>query len=170
MIWRKKYSTCLDIYSPQETDFYRTGTPSHGHPTPLQCGKLANTNLSFSQTGTGAGASADILIKISGEGKAAKDFGAKGDGVTDDIRGYFRRRFNAWQEQGPIFPGTYKIPFQLPQAANFRSSRRDHFDRIGDGPTTLATQQTATSQPFAQDFGGTKGGAHDLGLINTGNL
>lgn len=165
----KKVSDMPDIGSPQETDLlYVARPPSYGKLTLSTLGNwLIQTFKGFLQTGTGAVAR-DISDKIR-ERVSVKDFGAKGDGVTDDTAA-IQAAINACVNKGLYFPsGTYKITSQLSVASPIFAAG-ETIRLYGDGPynSVIAANGNFTAL-FVQDSAGTKGGAYDLGLINTGN-
>lgn len=97
------------------------------------------------------------------------DFGAKGDGITDDTAA-IQSAINACVNKGLYFPsGTYRVTSQLSIASPIFAAGQT-IKLYGDGPynSVIATNGDFTTL-FIQDSAGTKGGAYDLGLINVGN-
>lgn len=111
------------------------------------------------------------LQRLTGEVISVKDprFGAVGDGVTDDTAA-IQAAINYCVNEALYFPsGTYKVTSQL-SIASPTFAAGETIKLYGDGPynSVIAANGNFTAL-FVQDSAGTKGGAYDLGIINTGN-
>lgn len=111
------------------------------------------------------------LQRLTGEVISVKDprFGAVGDGVTDDTAA-IQAAINYCVNKALYFPsGTYKVTSQLSIASPTFAAGQT-IKLYGDGPynSVIAANGNFTTL-LVQDAAGTKGGAYDLGLINTGN-
>lgn len=100
---------------------------------------------------------------------SVKLFGAKGDGVTDDTAA-IQAAINACPGKELYFPaGRYVITSQLFVGAPTYSAGQTIRIR-GEGPynSVIAANGNFTAL-LVQDSAGTKGGAYDIGFIQTGN-
>lgn len=125
--------------------------------------------LDISYQPAGVGAELTTVEAKLKEFVSVKDFGAVGDGITDDTAA-IQAAINYCVSKGLYFPsGTYKTTSQL-SISSPTFAPGETIKLYGDGPynSVIAADGNFTAL-FVQDSAGTKGGAYDLGIINTGN-
>lgn len=125
--------------------------------------------LDISYQPAGVGAELTTVEAKLKESVSVKDFGAVGDGITDDTAA-IQAAINYCVSKGLYFPsGTYKTTSQL-SISSPTFAPGETIKLYGDGPynSVIAADGNFTAL-FVQDSAGTKGGAYDLGIINTGN-